>query len=121
MAEETDDLEQQCEDAVFQICCTRERYSVRCANQLEKYLNLKTKINTAPMQKPPVPDFKTPVLTEDQQELFNKFSKSNDSKVHQSNLKNDMRIISSRLKELKSIIHQIERSRKTDIHKLVEE
>lgn len=45
IAEEADDLEQQCEDAVFQICCTRERYSVRCANQLEKYLDLKTKIN----------------------------------------------------------------------------
>lgn len=39
-----DDLEQQCEDAVFEVCDARERYPLQCAKELEKCIELTNEI-----------------------------------------------------------------------------
>ncbi|XP_046750554.1 uncharacterized protein LOC124413815 [Diprion similis] len=38
------DLEERCEDAVFKVCDARERYSKKCAEGLDNYLCLKTRL-----------------------------------------------------------------------------
>lgn len=35
-----DNLEQQCEDALFKLCDARERYPLRCSNQLKESIQL---------------------------------------------------------------------------------
>lgn len=39
------DLEQQCENAVFEICDARERYPLLCANEFGKTIKLINEIN----------------------------------------------------------------------------
>lgn len=45
------DLEQKCEDALFDLCDTRERLPVKCADELEKTLRLTTQINVNTLNK----------------------------------------------------------------------
>ena len=40
-----DDLEQQCEDVLFDLCDTRERYPLLCAKELEKFIKLTNEIH----------------------------------------------------------------------------
>lgn len=40
----SDDLEQQCEDAVFNVCDARERYPLQCTKELEKCIKLTNEI-----------------------------------------------------------------------------
>lgn len=42
-----DDLEQQCEDALFELCDARERYPLRCAEELQKCIQLKNDIHVS--------------------------------------------------------------------------
>ncbi|XP_015433337.1 PREDICTED: uncharacterized protein LOC107189341 [Dufourea novaeangliae] len=39
-----DDLEQQCEDALFELCDARERYPLRCADELRTCIQLRNEI-----------------------------------------------------------------------------
>ncbi|XP_058789860.1 uncharacterized protein LOC131663453 [Phymastichus coffea] len=112
-----DDLEEQCEDTVYKICCTREHYSARCAKYFEKYLGLVTKKQTAKVQVNLVSDFVQPAITERQQKLYHDFI--SESKTHQSKKKDDAREILTRIKELKSILNQIERSKKSEFQQLL--
>lgn len=41
----TTDLEQQCEDSLFEVCDSRERYPQQCATELEKCIKLTNKIH----------------------------------------------------------------------------
>lgn len=40
-----DDLEQQCEDALFEVCDARERYPLQCAKELENCIKLTNEIS----------------------------------------------------------------------------
>lgn len=40
----SDDLEQQCEEAVFEVCDARERYPLQCAKELENCIKLTNEI-----------------------------------------------------------------------------
>lgn len=40
----SDDLEQQCEDALFEVCDARERYPLQCAKELENCIKLTNEI-----------------------------------------------------------------------------
>ncbi|XP_011689573.1 PREDICTED: uncharacterized protein LOC105451066 [Wasmannia auropunctata] len=44
---ETDELEQQCEDAVFELCDARERYPLQCARELERCIKLTNEIHVS--------------------------------------------------------------------------
>lgn len=39
-----DDLEQECEDAVFEVCDARERFPIRCINELTDCIKLENEI-----------------------------------------------------------------------------
>lgn len=39
-----DDLEEQCEDVVFEVCDARERYPLQCAKEFEKCIKLTNEI-----------------------------------------------------------------------------
>ncbi|XP_011504702.1 PREDICTED: uncharacterized protein LOC105367633, partial [Ceratosolen solmsi marchali] len=114
-ANSNDALEEQCEDAVFKLCCTRERYSVRCANQLEKYLKLCTDKQVAKIKIAPAPNFERPVMTEEQKHLLYEYKVSSRNEI-QKNSKNDVRLMLNRLKELKNIVKQIEQSSSSEIY-----
>jgi len=40
----SDDLEQQCEEALFEVCDARERYPLQCAKELENCIKLTNEI-----------------------------------------------------------------------------
>lgn len=40
----SDDLEQECEEAVFEVCDARERYPIQCAKELENCIKLTNEI-----------------------------------------------------------------------------
>lgn len=40
----SDDLEQQCEEALFEVCDARERYPLQCAKELENCIQLTNEI-----------------------------------------------------------------------------
>nr|XP_050867994.1 uncharacterized protein LOC127072031 isoform X5 [Vespula vulgaris] len=71
----SDDLEEQCEDALFEVCDARERYPLLCAEELEKCLRLTTEIQTIKV----VPNIKVyhdiEPQTEEQNALLNIASK----------------------------------------------
>ncbi|KAL7303962.1 hypothetical protein TKK_0003620 [Trichogramma kaykai] len=115
MKEEDQELEQQCEDAVYQIACTRTSYSIGCANQYGKYLTLTTKRQTTKVQNSMAPKYTVPVITNEQQELFNQFEQSVDNKNSQSNIKNEIKDTSNQVKELKSIFNQIKVQSQSDM------
>lgn len=57
-----DDLEQQCEEALFEVCDARERYPLQCAKELENCIKLTNEICMAkvlvkPMKIPDLPFF----------------------------------------------------------------
>ncbi|XP_014210303.1 uncharacterized protein LOC106640706 [Copidosoma floridanum] len=115
------DLEEQCENAVFKICCTRNNYSVRSANQLEKQLSLITKSITAPVKMAPTLNFEVPTITEEQLKLFEKFSTSEKTRKESSSKESNNKNILSTLKDLESILNLIERSKNSDIQKWLKE
>lgn len=43
----SDDLEQQCENVLFEVCDARERYPLQCAKELEKCIKLTNEINVS--------------------------------------------------------------------------
>lgn len=43
----SDDLEQQCEDSLFEVCDSRERYPQQCATELEKCIKLANEIHVS--------------------------------------------------------------------------
>ena len=46
-----DDLEQQCEDVLFDLCDTRERYPLLCAKELEKFIKLTNEIHVSALHR----------------------------------------------------------------------
>ncbi|XP_033337229.1 uncharacterized protein LOC117226717 [Megalopta genalis] len=44
MLQTMDDLEQKCEDALYELCDARERYPLKCAIAFRKYIQLKNEI-----------------------------------------------------------------------------
>ncbi|KAK2580213.1 hypothetical protein KPH14_012473 [Odynerus spinipes] len=111
-----DDLEEQCEDALFQVCDARERYPMLCAEELEKCIKLTNEIHTIKVVSK-TKEFKDlPPLNEEQSIILNNASKKqNVSYEHQ-----DMQLkkMLDKINNLNMIIEQIEKEKFCEINKL---
>ncbi|KAL2743944.1 uncharacterized protein V1477_007820 [Vespula maculifrons] len=112
----SDDLEEQCEDALFEVCDARERYPLLCAEELEKCLRLTTEIQTIKV----VPNIKVyhdiEPQTEEQNALLNIASKKqNIPYKHQGT---QLKKMLNKIDNLKMVIEQIEKEKFCEINKL---
>ncbi|XP_017767660.1 PREDICTED: uncharacterized protein LOC108556187 [Eufriesea mexicana] len=111
-----DDYEQQCEDALFELCDTRERYPSRCTNELKKSIKLKNDINMLKVFQKWTGIDELPFL--EQNEYLNlNFNKSEMCFDH---LDFKLQYIMNKLNNLKAIMDQIEREKTCWVNKLLE-
>ncbi|KAK0182506.1 hypothetical protein PV327_000642 [Microctonus hyperodae] len=64
------DLEQECEDALFELCDVRERYPAKCADELEQCLHLIRRINMKSPRRDVIEKLDEISITDDQKILF---------------------------------------------------
>ncbi|XP_015120182.1 uncharacterized protein LOC107043272 [Diachasma alloeum] len=102
------DLEQQCDDAVFELCDTRERYPQKCAEELAKTLRLTTQINKAPVIMKPSGPLRPLEITDEQRELFQSIIPiTKDRADDQKALKTDLETMLKTVKDLKTVVEQV--------------
>ncbi|KYN29228.1 Tetratricopeptide repeat protein 30A [Trachymyrmex cornetzi] len=68
----SDDLEQQCEDVVFELCDARERYPLLCAKELEKFIKLTNEIHMMKVLVKPVKILDVPSFTNEHSAMLKK-------------------------------------------------
>ncbi|XP_076762416.1 uncharacterized protein LOC143430231 [Xylocopa sonorina] len=110
-----DDIEQQCEDALFELCDARERYPLRCAEELQKSIKLQNDINMLKVFKKSS-TIDEPTLLEQNERLDLNFSENKCFDHFDLKLQN----IINKLHNLKSVMDQIERERTCWINELLE-
>lgn len=111
-----DDLEQQCEDAVFEICDARERYPLQCANELEKCMKLTNEICMAKvLVKPIIPNL--PPFTNKHSTVFEKnLSEATELlKIQEHKLQ----VMIDKIDNLTAVLEQIKREKSSNINKLL--
>ncbi|XP_003696231.1 uncharacterized protein LOC100865440 isoform X2 [Apis florea] len=112
-----DNIEQQCEDAVFEVCDARERYPSRCADELQKSIKLKNNMNMLKkFQKSIIND--VPDLQQDKYMKGN--LNFNKNKICFNYLDSKLQNSINKLNNLKAIMDQIEREKTCCINKLLE-
>ncbi|KAG5312090.1 TT30A protein, partial [Acromyrmex insinuator] len=67
-----DDLEQQCEDVVFELCDARERYPLLCAKELEKLIKLTNEIHMMKVLVKPAKILDVPSFTNEHSAMLKK-------------------------------------------------
>ncbi|XP_012272307.1 uncharacterized protein LOC105695372 [Orussus abietinus] len=115
-----DELEEQCEDAVLEVCDARERYPVQCADELTKCLKLRTAICVEPVALKSIDSLETAMLSEEQKGYI---------KMLQENVKynklcmqadlNKLANVADKVNDLKNILEQIENDKQGEISKLL--
>ncbi|KAF7991833.1 hypothetical protein HCN44_010634 [Aphidius gifuensis] len=111
MANDSADLEEQCEDAVFELSDTRERYPKKCAELFKQSLQLESQIAMQPVELNKPKKLPKPVITDYQKELFNKFM--------EKNLSNDLdkyKKMTNEIQNLRIILDQMKRDKSSSIN-----
>lgn len=111
-----DDIEQQCEDAVFILCDARERYPLRCADEFQKSIKLKNEINMLKIFQKSTVMNELPIL--EQTERLN--LEFNENEMCFDRLDSKLQNIINKLDNLKAVVEQIEREKTCWINKLLE-
>ncbi|CAK9814084.1 hypothetical protein ANTQUA_LOCUS7931 [Anthophora quadrimaculata] len=111
-----DDIEQQCEDAVFELCDARERYPLRCADELKKSIKLKSDINMLKVCQ------KSSLIDEQFSLELNKnlYINLDENKICFDQLGYRLQNVISKLDNLKAVMDQIDREKTCLINKLLE-
>ncbi|XP_063992088.1 uncharacterized protein LOC135170309 isoform X2 [Diachasmimorpha longicaudata] len=105
------DLEQQCEDVVFELCDIRERYPQKCAEELSKALRLTTQINKAPVIIKPSAPLLPLVILDEQRELFQTIVPVTKGTIDsQKALKTNLEAMLRTVKDLKTVVEQVRRT-----------
>ncbi|XP_014609829.1 PREDICTED: uncharacterized protein LOC106789829 [Polistes canadensis] len=111
------DLEEQCEEAVFEVCDARERYPILCAEELEKCIRLTNEIQTTKVVQNIKKFHDIKPLTEEQKVLScNALKKQNYPFKRKNKV---IKSIKSRIDNLKMVVEQLEREKLFDINKLL--
>ncbi|GAB1868283.1 hypothetical protein CAJAP_09362 [Camponotus japonicus] len=112
-----DDLEQQCEEALFEVCDARERYPLQCAKELENCIKLTNEICMAkvlvkPMKIPDLPFFTNEHSTMLEKNLSEatELLKTQDHKLE---------IMIDKIDNLTAVLDQIKRDKLSNINKLL--
>ena len=109
-----DNLEQQCEDALFELCDARERYPLQCANELEKCIKLETDLRMMEVRKSNIID--KPSSWEHNRNLNTDIT---ENKISFKYLDRKLHSIINKLDNLEAVMDQIERDKKSLVNKLL--
>ncbi|XP_076667170.1 uncharacterized protein LOC143368382 [Andrena cerasifolii] len=105
-----DDLEEQCQEALFEVCDARERYPRQCADVLQKCIQLKNDIHMMKVSQTSKPVFERSVH-------FN--IELNENELCFERLDDKLQDIADKLDNLKAVADQIERERTYEMNKLL--
>ncbi|XP_033216648.1 uncharacterized protein LOC117172645 isoform X2 [Belonocnema kinseyi] len=111
-------IEEECEDAVFEICDIRERYPAHCAKKLGQCLRLTNEINTTNIKVDSIHihPLEIPLKeTDEKVEIFKKFESSL-SKVD-PNLRRNSKNMLEDLNSLITVAHQLRSEKYCDLYK----
>lgn len=113
---EMDDLEEQCEDVVFEVCDARERYPLQCAKEFEKCIKLTNEIcMTKVLVKPIIPNL-SPFTNKHSTVLEKHLSEATELlKIQEHKLQ----IMIDKIDNLTAVLEQIKRNKLSDINKLL--
>ena len=106
-----DDLEEQCQEALFEVCDARERYPRQCADVLQKCIQLKNDIHMMKVSS----QTSKPVF--ERSVDFN--IELNEKEICFERLDNKLQDIANKLDNLKAVADQIERERTYEMNKLL--
>lgn len=111
-----DDLEEQCEDALFQVCDARERYPVLCARELEKCIKLTNEIHSVKVVST-TKEFKDiPPLKNDQNAFLNVTQKKQTKSYEHQKIQLENML--DKINNLNMTVEQIEKEKFCEINKL---
>ncbi|KAG7202560.1 hypothetical protein KM043_009756 [Ampulex compressa] len=114
-----DNLEQQCEEATFEVSDAREQYPSKCANELQKYIQLTNNIHAMKVEarSHEHQDFST--ITEQQSILLGtKFIKENVSLKH---LDDKVKEMLHKFENLRCVMQQVEEEKACIFNKLLKD
>ncbi|KAM0730020.1 hypothetical protein ACS0PU_003897 [Formica fusca] len=114
---EMDNLEQQCEDALFEVCDARERYPLQCAKELENCIKLTNEISMAKVLVKPIkiPDLAS--FTNKQSTTFEKnLSEATELLKTQEH---KLQVMIDKIENLTAVLDQIKRDKLCNINKLL--
>ncbi|XP_050464442.1 uncharacterized protein LOC126858280 [Cataglyphis hispanica] len=113
---EMDDLEQQCEDALFEVCDARERYPLQCAKELENCIKLTNEICMAKVLVKPIKIPDLPSLTNKQSAIEKNLSEAAELLKTQEY---KLLIMIDKIENLTAVLDQIKRDKLCNINKLL--
>lgn len=111
-----ENLEQQCEDAVFALCDARERYPQRCADELQKCIKLNNEINMMRINVKPGSSSNI-LITEKQKALVDNYSFAD--KTYYEEFDQNIYTMMSKFETLKAVMEQIQNQKNCEINKLL--
>ncbi|XP_017890239.1 uncharacterized protein LOC108631054 [Ceratina calcarata] len=112
-----ENLEQQCEDAVFELCDAREQFPSLCANELTKCIQIKNDINMSKVSgKPSVIDKSSTSEKGERLDL-----NVNQEEICFDHLDSRLQNVISTLNNLKAVVDQTEREKQCPIKKLLQD
>ncbi|XP_077281586.1 uncharacterized protein LOC143908121 [Temnothorax americanus] len=112
-----DDLEQQCEDAVFEVCDARERYPLQCAKELERSIELTNEIRMTRVLVKPAKILDVPSVTNEHSAVFEKnFSETAELLKTQEH---KLQVMIDKIDNLTAVLDQIKRDRLCEVNKLL--
>ncbi|XP_015591046.1 uncharacterized protein LOC107265775 [Cephus cinctus] len=113
------ELEEQCENAVFEVCDARERYPSKCAQELAKCIELETEINTGTINlksTKPLNVLKLSKAQDDRHRAVNVEWKTYSCQQIQDE---KLQKLLEKMNNLKAVLEQIEKDKFSEINRLI--
>ncbi|KYN02965.1 hypothetical protein ALC62_06253, partial [Cyphomyrmex costatus] len=112
-----DDLEQQCEEVVFELCDARERFPLLCTKELEKCIKLTNEINMTKILVKPTKSLDVPSFTNEHSAILTKsFGETTELLKTQEH---KFQAMIDKLNNLTVILDQIKRDKLSEMNKLL--
>ncbi|XP_012538550.1 uncharacterized protein LOC105837914 [Monomorium pharaonis] len=112
-----DDLEQQCEDAMFEVCDARERYPLQCAKELEKCIKLTNEIYMTKVLTKPVKILDMPSFTNEHSTTFQK--NFLEAAVLLKTQEHKLQMMIDKIDNLTATLNQIKKDKLCEVNKLL--
>ncbi|XP_066599184.1 uncharacterized protein [Prorops nasuta] len=114
-----DDLEQQCEDAVYEVCDARERFPKLCAKELAQSIKIKNEINMADVKpdNTDVPSFHVLNLTKEKQSVFHLPLPKDTTATDIFKMNTTLKEMSHKLDDLRTVVEQLEKEKTCETNK----
>ncbi|XP_029174117.1 uncharacterized protein LOC114942836 [Nylanderia fulva] len=111
-----DELEQQCEDAVFEVCDARERYPLQCAKELEKCIKLTNEMCMTKVLVKPIISNLPSFTNKHPTELEKNLSEATELlKIQEHKLQ----VMIDKIDNLTAVVEQIKSDKLSDVNKLL--